>query len=285
MSRIERGTLRRRIAEVSARALRSGALEPIATRTSFVEESGVRFVVRVLERIERKRASNRRAAASGRNPFLPYEEELFVADVSETHVALLNKFNVMEEHLILVTRKFEEQESPLTEADFEAASIVLSEIDGLVFYNSGEEAGASQRHKHLQLVPFPLGPAGNEAERFPFERFFSRQRWRELPFPCHFVPLEDSAAPALLDRYHESLAAVGRENDPRAYNLLAAREWMLLVPRRRGSAGAIPVNALAFAGAFLVPGEPELEELRRRGPTSVLREAAGESLPGEDRGR
>jgi ATP adenylyltransferase len=36
----------------------------------------------------------------------------------------------------------------------------LAEIDGLVFYNAGKLAGASQRHKHLQLVPLPLVPNG-----------------------------------------------------------------------------------------------------------------------------
>ena len=108
-------TLRRRLEEVSRRALLSGALEPVATRSTFLEDGGVRFVVRIVERIERKKASQEAQEKSGRNPFLPYEGELFVADVSPTHVALLNKFNVMENHLLVVTRRFEEQASLLTE--------------------------------------------------------------------------------------------------------------------------------------------------------------------------
>ncbi|NIO40609.1 MAG: phosphorylase, partial [Burkholderiales bacterium] len=38
------------------------------------------------------------------NPFLPYGKDLFVSDISETHLALLNKFNVIDYHLLIVTR-------------------------------------------------------------------------------------------------------------------------------------------------------------------------------------
>ena len=55
-----------------------------------------------------------------RNPFLPYEEELWVRHLSQTHTLLLNKFNVVAHHLICVTRKFEQQTQPLTAADLEA---------------------------------------------------------------------------------------------------------------------------------------------------------------------
>ncbi len=125
------GTLRSLLEQVSRRALQSGALEPIATRSTFLEEGGVRFVVRIVERIEKKKASQEAQERSGGNPFLPYEEELFVADVSRTHVALLNKFNVMENHLLVVTRAFEEQESLLTPEDFEAMRVVLDDFDTL----------------------------------------------------------------------------------------------------------------------------------------------------------
>jgi len=256
------GTLRSRLEEVSRRALLSGALEPIATRSTFLEDGGVRFVVRIVERIERKRASLDAQEKSGRNPFLPYEEELFVADISETHVAVLNKFNVMENHLLVVTRAFEEQESLLTAEDFEAMGMVLEDFDSLFFYNAGASAGASQRHKHLQFVPVPIGEGPG---RCPMEDLFLGARRNALPFPCRFEP-----APPTRERYLEALAAYERSG----YNLVATRDWMLFVPRRRDSFESISVNGLGFAGAFLVKDHEELERLRRVGPMTVLREVA-----------
>jgi ATP adenylyltransferase len=167
--------------EVSRQSLQSGALEPIATRWTIVEDQGVRFVVRIVERIEKKRTSQEAQEKEGRNPFLPYEEELFVAEVSPTHVAVLNKFNVLDNHLLVVTREFEEQESLLTPSDFEAIAAVLEDFDSLFFYNAGAVAGASQRHKHLQFVPVPIGEG---PERCPMEALVASGR--EVPFPCHF---------------------------------------------------------------------------------------------------
>lgn len=257
-------TLRSRVEEVSERALRSGALEPIATRSAFLEDSGVRFIVRIVERIGKKKASQEGQARSGRNPFLPYEEDLFVADLSGTHVAVLNKFNVMEHHLLVVTRAFEEQESLLTEADFDAIAAVLEGFDSLFFYNAGAVAGASQRHKHLQFVPAPLGEGPG---RCPMEILFGEGR--ALPFAGRF-----DAGPPTRERYLEALAEHGRADDPRGYNLLATRDWMLFVPRSEASFQSISTNGLGFAGAFLVKDDEELRRLRRVGPMTVLRKVA-----------
>lgn len=254
-------TLPDRIEEVSGRALRSGALEPIATRAVVLEDGGVPFVVRIVERIERKHSSQEEQERTGRNPFLPYEEELFVADISETHVAVLNKFNVLDHHLLVVTRAFEEQESLLTHADLEAAAKVLDDFDSLFFYNAGPIAGASQRHKHLQFVPVPIGEG---PERCPMERVLAEGD--EAPFPCQF----QRGAPTR-DRYRSALEALG---EPRAYNLLATRHWTLLVPRVAASFAGISVNGLGFAGAFLAKDGEALERLRRRGPMRVLREVS-----------
>ena len=54
------------------------------------------------------------------NPFLPYDPDLWVTHLSDTHTLLLNKFNVVEHHLLVVTRQFESQLDPLNAADFAA---------------------------------------------------------------------------------------------------------------------------------------------------------------------
>ena len=261
-----------RVVAKSASALASGALQPIETRSVTIVDGGVRFLTRVAANLFRKQVVAK-SRGPGFNPFLSAEEDLLIGDVSKTHYALLNKFNVIDNHVLIVTRAFEEQESLLSQADFEALWIVLRAIDGFAFYNAGREAGASQRHKHFQLVRAPLGEG---PEHFPMNAALEREPG-ELPFrnascslqDCVDLTLEDAAA-ATRKRYLRLLADVGRENDPRAYNLLATRERMVVVPRSRNAWESISVNALGYAGAIFVQDDDELERLRRLGPMRLL---------------
>lgn len=156
------GSLWPLLLERSARALRLGALHSIPTEYRYLSQDGVDFLVRVIANLARKAQArpSRPQGAAPANPFLPYEQDLFVADVSDTHVCLLNKFNVVDHHLLLITRVHEDQERLLTLADFEALWACLEESPALGFYNGGTIAGASQTHKHLQLVPLPLASQG-----------------------------------------------------------------------------------------------------------------------------
>ncbi len=172
--------------------------------------------------------------------------------------------------MLLVTRVFEEQESLLTREDFDAAWRCLTEADALVLYNAGPNAGASQRHKHLQILPVPLGEG---SERTPIDAVLADDS-RGLPFAHAVCRIDDclgtgDAASKIHERYSRLLASLG---NPRAYNLLATRDWMLVVPRARESWNSISVNALGFAGALLVRSEDELSQLKRLGPMRLLRE-------------
>jgi ATP adenylyltransferase len=285
--RLPRGALAAAIAARRESALRQGALIEIPTREHIVREDGLAFVVRVV-------AQDRGRAAAGRggrgNPFLPYEEALFVADVSDTHVCLLNKFPVVDRHVLLVTRAFEDQEEPLGAADFAALAACLRETDGLGFYNAGEAAGASQRHKHLQLVPLPLGPgpafplAARLSERAEEGRVVAATG---LPFPVALARIEAlaardpvDAAPALEALYREMLDRTGVRADRAPYNLLATQRLLWLAPRSRGEWQGIPVNALGFAGALLVPDDAALARLRAVGPLALLRAVTGPAVAG-----
>jgi ATP adenylyltransferase len=266
---LEPGTLPTRVRAATAHALRRGALRRIPTACEVVEERGVAFLVHVSTQVERRERASELAERTARNPFLPYDEDLFVADLTPTHACLLNKFPVVEPHLLIVTRVFEDQEAPPSRADLEALALCLQEIDGLGFYNAGAAAGASQRHKHLQLVPLPLGPGG---ARVPSEALLATGK---LPFQHAWAPLGSAAAGSLHDTQRRLLEDL--RLDPAApgpMNLLATREWMLVVPRTREHAGPISVNALGFAGSFYVRDRAELALLRERGPLEVLRAVA-----------
>ena len=277
-------------------ALASGALQPLATDQEFVDDGGVRFVIRVGANLARKAAARGRQGEPNRaggplpDPFLPYEPALFVADLTETHLALLNKFNVIDHHLLIVTRRFVHQETLLDGADFEALGLCLADRGGLGFYNGGAAAGASQPHKHLQWVPLPLVEPGPALPIAPLLRAVRRDARvgtvPGLPFRHVFVALEPALATqprawaeALHAGYRTALRAAGiaavrgdgerRQSAP--YNLLVTRDWLLLVPRRQACCAGISVNALGFAGSLFVKNRAQCAFLRRRGPLAVLR--------------
>jgi len=280
---LETGTLWKKTLERTEQALRTDALLPIDTESTFMEDGGINFQVRVVSNITRKSKEKKE------NPFLPYEEDMFVADISETHVCLLNKFNVIDHHLLIVTRAFEEQETLLTLNDFEAIQACMVEFEGLAFYNGGVVAGASQGHKHLQMIPLPMAGKG---PKVPVEPLFDDVRLEGnlgvipgFSFVHSFTRLDydlvqdtSKAATALLNLYRDMLQAVGlnRSHEPEAskqsapYNLLFTREWMLLVPRSKEFFGSSSINALGFAGALLVQNEEQMQMLREHGGMSVL---------------
>lgn len=263
------------LAAAAARARAAGALQPIATRYECIEDEGLVFLLRVVENLQRKAQALASAPAAWKpaNPFLPPEPALFVAELSATHRLLLNKYNVIDGHALVVTRAFAEQESPLDTDDFAATRTVLRELDGLVFYNAGASSGASQRHKHLQRVPWPLHTSvspWNPAD-WPGP---ARQR-RPWPFPHAWAPLAaDVDAEALRRDYEALLAALGlgaTGDGYSDYNLLLTRRWMLAVRRRCEGEGGLSVNALGFAGTLLLKSEDQRARLQTLRPLQLLR--------------
>ena len=308
MNIFQPGTLLTNIKETSALALQCGSLQPIATDYELVEQQGITFLVRILANLARKDKAkqkenqNNTSSAKEFNPFLPYEKDLFVSDISKNHLCLLNKYNVVDNHLLIVTRAFEEQETWLTLEDLAALWKCMAEYESLAFYNGGTIAGASQRHKHLQLIPLPLGCCKGKfpledgcREADPFQIAASKLETNSIGQIPQFTflhalaklnsswlesPLD--AAPQLLATYYQLLQAVGllkgnrpkRERQMGAYNFLATREWMLIIPRCKENFQSISINSLGFAGSLFVHNQEQMELLKKSGPLNVLKTVA-----------
>ncbi|WP_027402364.1 ATP adenylyltransferase family protein [Aphanizomenon flos-aquae] len=284
--RLKPGTLWTSLKKTTELALKSGALKSIPTEVEIFEQDGIKFVVRILENINRKKANqekqNQKTAKTGKefNPFLPYEEALFVADISPTHVCILNKFNVVDYHFLIITRTFEPQESLLTLEDFTAMWACLAEFAGLVFYNGGKLAGASQPHKHLQIVPFaetdiPISPLVKAAKLDN-----SLGTIPEFTFVHALTNINlGESAEITFKKYHTLLQTLGikpLENNIQsgAYNLLMTREWMLIVPRKFEEFESISVNSLGFAGTLLVKNQQQVQLLKNISPINLLNHVA-----------
>jgi ATP adenylyltransferase len=278
------GSLWAQIRSCTQSAIAKGALHTIATDLHTLQQDGFEFIIRVAQNLKRK------AADTPFNPFLPPEPELTVADITPTHLAVLNKFNVVENHLLIVTRDFEHQEHLLTLEDFNALWTCLGEYPSLGFYNGGTQAGASQPHKHLQLVPLPLyqGHSG-----IPFDPIYDHapritgpHHLEQLPFrhcwsalPVGLVEDPSSAAGLTRSLYLKMLKSVGidslkdtdGEYQSAPYNLLMTRDWMLLVPRAQESYQGISINSLGYAGSLFVKDQIDVDKVKRMGPIHLLK--------------
>lgn len=294
---IEPGTLLEKTLQQTKFARESGTLKSIETEHQIVEQDDICFVVRTKGNLTRKeqakKAQNQQEKKTGKrcDPFLPYETDMFVGDISPSHICLLNKFNVVDNHLLIVTRAFESQTDLLNLNDFAALWFCLQEIDGLVFFNGGEAAGASQPHKHLQLIPFPFM---EKTLDLPIEKAIAKVEFKDslgtIP-SFHFrhqiaklnLSLDESASTAaemMLQQYHLLLERVGlnvednTQKQPDAYNFLATRNWMLIIPRSHGVFKTIPINSLGFAGSLFVRDRDSLELLKQVTPLKLLEKVA-----------
>jgi len=279
-------TLLTRIDRTLAQATDSGALQPIHTEHAVIQDDGIDFGVRWVSSLAHKDAA--RVSAAGRrdpdyNPFLPPEPALTVGPLGDAHLAVLNKYPVIARHLLIVTRTFELQTAPLSRADFAALAQVMGELGGLGFYNGGTEAGASQRHKHLQWIPESAGGPSLLAFTadlpgdLPADRPIGNPR---LPWRHRFVRLariaqtrREHAGETLHRAFALACAALGiaAEHDPMsAYNLLVQGDWLAVIPRRYEHSAGVSVNALGFARSLFVRHAEQIETVRASGPLSLL---------------
>ncbi|MBD0267594.1 MAG: phosphorylase, partial [Cyanobacteria bacterium Co-bin8] len=98
----EPGTLLAKVQHRAEQAKACSALQPIETEFDFLHQGNLRFLVRKLANLARKEqakvAQETKSQAKGKeiNPFLPYDSELFVSNLTSTHLCLLNKYNVVD---------------------------------------------------------------------------------------------------------------------------------------------------------------------------------------------
>jgi ATP adenylyltransferase len=278
-------TLWSRTIEQTEFAKNCGALQSIPTEYEIIENNGIPFIVRILTNLIRKEKAKQQKPKDF-NPFLPYEKDLFVADISDTHLCLLNKYNVVDHHLLIITREFESQKTLINLADFIALCACLQQIDGLAFYNGGKMAGASVRHKHIQIVPLSLV---ENQENIPIEIVINdnlKEKISAFNFVHSFEKLEFNweKTPEKLGKlsfkiYQKLLKKVdifekknGKQSAP--YNLLMTRNWLLIVPRSAEKYQTMSINSLGFAGALLVKNEEQLEIIKKEKPLTILEQVS-----------
>ncbi|MDF2182080.1 hypothetical protein [Neptuniibacter sp. CAU 1671] len=273
-------------AEVKQAALNSGTLLSLPTTSVDLREGDLNWRVRVLEAL-RLKAQPATSTEASINPFLPPEPSLVVCEAGPEHLWVLNKYNVFDLHLLLITKTFVPQTRIIEQTDFSALFKAMQAAPALAFYNSGAVAGASQSHKHLQLIPLtpethlPFTPqfealhdqVPRQLETLPFQH-------AALALPNDLFQLPESEGSQYLQQFYDRLRMtlaieVQDQQIEKPYNLLLTQSWMMLVPRVAESACGISFNALAFTGSLLVKDQIQIKLLQETGLANILQQISG----------
>lgn len=235
---------------------------------------------------------------------------------------MLNKFAIVPEHFILVTSTFKAQTHVLEKADLEAtlACIAAYEAarreegesghrdgelgggDGLyAFFNCGNHSGASQPHRHIQMLPIARMKDGLDDDS-PWSVLADRLTSSKAPFQtfAEKIDLEISSEElhaAYLRLYREACRAVEahlgedskvgeatEDGEARiSYNMAMTKDTIVILPRLAeggkilgadgSSLGDLALNGTVLAGTALAKNELEWHALHKdpKGFESVLR--------------
>ncbi len=260
---------------VAANALEVGALVPLEARE--LQLPGLQpFQLRQLVSAVPKHL---REAGPRPNPFLPWDRPLQVEQLSTGHVLLLNKYPVQGEHMLLITDQWQPQKGWIHPLDWEAVTTVSADTGGLWFFNSHATAGASQPHRHLQLLPRQKGQSSCPLAPFLQDQLVARApRWSWSYRLCSRG--REQSAHELHELYLNQARLLGlgdpeKDQYPRhPYNLLFDDDWFVMVRRRCEHGAGFSVNGLGFAGYLLCTANSDLAWLRQHGPWRLLQSVA-----------
>lgn len=239
------------------------------------------------------------------NPFENPSEDLFITDVplsSPQHYLVLNKFPIIPEHFILATKQYKPQTHYLEKSDLEVAFAVLEAWEQensrlFAFFNSGDNSGASQPHRHVQFLPVG-NMAPPDTDWKPLIDDLGRQESSGVPFTWYSAELPrgtltgerlheiylsllqkaigrvksasaDQTTPAVDDA--DTVVSDKREGEVEiSYNLAMTTSRMVVCPRLKdgssfplpsGEMGEAKLNGTLLAGTVLVKERPEFEAI------------------------
>ncbi|KAI8583029.1 hypothetical protein K450DRAFT_225974 [Umbelopsis ramanniana AG] len=297
-------------------ALQNGSLFFFETETETKTQDGIEFqITNAPSLLSKPKSADVKNGAGNEDPFENPNPELHVKDLKD-HRLLLNKFCVVPHHLLVVTKEFKKQTEPLLPSDLRATWEVLAQLPqpSMAFYNCGELSGASQPHKHIQIVPLSKAtfspPISVVYEHIPGRKAGEIYTIKSLPYIHVLVPLDLNFIGSTTDMdmvedylgqmffgLLDSMIQQLRENDSEitfSFNFILTHQYMMMVPRQKehwevAEKGIkLSVNSMAFAGLLLTKTAEELETLKQTNIIDLLcevgvrrGEGVGNSVPDE----
>ncbi|KAI9486711.1 MAG: ATP adenylyltransferase-domain-containing protein [Benjaminiella poitrasii] len=261
------------------------------------ESNGMKFKITLVPGLAKKTSDKDKEDKEDdkkSNPFENPNPALVVKELDE-HNIFLNKYAVIPNHLIIATKEFKKQSAPLLPNDLYETFKVLKDFGAshpaLAFYNCGEQSGASQGHKHVQVLPLKHENDPQPPIKKLFDEIHDRHVGQiyainKLPFVHVILPLDNNIIRnantreeltdylvqmffGVLDAMFQQL----RENAQplnASYNFLMTQDFMMLIPRSQekasiehnGKTFELSINSLGFAGLLLCKTEEQLEALK-----------------------
>ena len=216
------------------------------------------------------------------------EKSLIVSKIGKSHTMILNRFNTIKDHSLLITNNFIEQSLPLNKIDLDVWFWCISETNSLGFYNSNYLAGASVSHKHMQIIPMDelwiyrqddsLYPIPIDDVIMPnienniWTPYDSNKRnlysIQSVNFIHKIAILDDSNKKYLENIYNILLSSIKTNS----YNLIITKSWCMIVPRsKREFSNKIGINGFGFVGLLLGRNPNIIDTINDfGGPSKVL---------------
>ena len=213
-----------------------------------------------------------------KNPFLPWNKDLELSKIGLKHILILNKYPVQIGHMLLITKEWAPQNGWLSIEDWNALEIVDKDTPGLWFFNSSPESGASQPHRHLQLL-----------RRRNIQSYCPRDTWfinllnkqytnEDKIYNSTYVARrnEEDNAYELYYKYINAckclkLGSPDTHSKPASpYNLLLGKNWLSVIRRSKDGTNGFNINALGFAGYLLATEISDISWLNVVGPEFLL---------------
>ncbi len=263
--------------DVSERAISTDALIPLTTKRIHSESNLTKGFE--LRRLISKFPKQLKQKDKTINPFAPYDKRLFIAKINDNHNLILNKFPTQKAHMLLITNNWEPQDGWLSRNDFKALIEIECDTTGLWFFNSSKSAGASQHHRHIQLLP-----------RSENEQICPRDTWFKNLKENNNINRRLSRNISVFERINEkkkdsnylynlyiNLASSKGLGTPSInekplfdYNLLITKDWIALILRSKEGYMGFEINALGFAGYFLSTNDQATNNFLSNGGEKIL---------------
>ncbi|KAF5665947.1 5,5 P-1,P-4-tetraphosphate phosphorylase 2, partial [Fusarium circinatum] len=308
------------------KARSEGDLHYFPTQVAILNVDSIPFQLRFSPSLANKPKPPPKDLTKPQKPFDPFENPLpalKVTDLGPSHYLVLNKFAVVPEHFILATTEFKPQTHVLEESDLEATLACIEAYDAarrtqaeqghrngtlgggdglFAFFNCGDHSGASQPHRHIQLLPIARMKDGFEADT-PWSVLADQLKTKIAPFATFAEDIKPGMSgaelhSAYLRLYRKACRAVAvYTKDPLhpeeaptegptriSYNMAMTKDTLVVCPRLAEGVklqsqdgdilGTVALNGTLLAGTALVKNELEWEALKKDPQTlrNVLRD-------------
>ncbi|KAG8665521.1 bifunctional AP-4-A phosphorylase/ADP sulfurylase [Fusarium poae] len=297
------------------KARSEGDLHYFPTQVAVLNVDSIPFQLRFSPSLANKPKPPPKDISKPQKPFDPFENPLpalKVSDLGPSHYCVLNKFAVVPEHFIIATKDFKPQTHVLEESDLEATLACIEAYeaarrteaeqghrdgalgggDGLyAFFNCGDHSGASQPHRHIQLLPIARMKDGFEIDT-PWTVLADQLKVKVAPFSTFAEDINLNMSGTELHAiylrlYRKACKAVASytkdttqegeapANGPTliSYNMAMTKSTLVICPRLSEGVklqsqdgdilGTVAFNGTLLAGTALVKNELEWEALKK----------------------